>query len=162
MPSHVFMTERCIARLVNWGPFIDDNAFGQSGDFCRLFVSAPRDDGRVDEIEDRVESLRLRLRSSRDSRRRVPEEVRAEARRVREGRACIGRALQVDREHPRAQAGHADAMVPRRARAEEVRSRRDEARGADVLQQMRKSGMIRPARESTCQSGDHPWRAWKD
>jgi transposase-like protein len=37
------------------------------------------DDGRVDEIEDRVESLRLKLRSSRDSRRRVPEEVRAEA-----------------------------------------------------------------------------------
>jgi transposase-like protein len=33
----------------------------------------------VDEIEDRVESLRLKLRSSRDSRRRVPEEVRAEA-----------------------------------------------------------------------------------
>lgn len=37
------------------------------------------DDGCVDEIEDRVETLRLKLRSSRDSRRRVPEELRAEA-----------------------------------------------------------------------------------
>jgi transposase-like protein len=37
------------------------------------------DDGRVDEIEDRVESLRLKLRSRRDSRRRVSEDVRAEA-----------------------------------------------------------------------------------
>jgi len=37
------------------------------------------DDGFVDEIEDRVESLRLKLRSSRDSRRRIPEELRAEA-----------------------------------------------------------------------------------
>ena len=37
------------------------------------------DDGRVDEIEDRAESLRLKLRSSRDSRRRIPEELRAEA-----------------------------------------------------------------------------------
>ncbi|MGB8329021.1 MAG: hypothetical protein WCE62_02765 [Polyangiales bacterium] len=41
--------------------------------------AARSDDGLVDEIEDRVESLRLKLRSSRDSRRRVPEEVRAEA-----------------------------------------------------------------------------------
>jgi transposase-like protein len=37
------------------------------------------DDGRVEEIEDRAESLRLKLRSSRDSRRRIPEELRAEA-----------------------------------------------------------------------------------
>ena len=37
------------------------------------------DDGRVDEIEDRAELLRLKLRSSRDSRRRIPEELRAEA-----------------------------------------------------------------------------------
>ena len=37
------------------------------------------DDGCVDEIEDRVETLRLKLRSRRDSRRRVPEELRAEA-----------------------------------------------------------------------------------
>ena len=36
-------------------------------------------DGRVNEIEDRVESLRLKFESSRDSRRRVPEELRAEA-----------------------------------------------------------------------------------
>ena len=35
---------------------------------------AQSDDGRVDEIEDRVESLRLKLRSRPDSRRRVPEE----------------------------------------------------------------------------------------
>ena len=33
----------------------------------------------MDEIEDRAESLRLKLRSSRDSRRRIPEELRAEA-----------------------------------------------------------------------------------
>ena len=33
----------------------------------------------MDEIEDRVESLRLKLRSSRDSRRRIPEELGAEA-----------------------------------------------------------------------------------
>ena len=37
------------------------------------------DDGRVDEIEDGAQALRLKLRSSRDSRRRVPEELRAEA-----------------------------------------------------------------------------------
>jgi transposase-like protein len=33
----------------------------------------------VDEFENRAESLRLKLQSRRDSRRRVPEELRAEA-----------------------------------------------------------------------------------
>ena len=42
-------------------------------------IGSRSDDGRVDEIEDRAESLRLKLRSSRDSRRRIPEELRAEA-----------------------------------------------------------------------------------
>lgn len=37
------------------------------------------DDGRVDEIEGQSESLRLKLQRSRDSRRRVSEELRAEA-----------------------------------------------------------------------------------
>ena len=37
------------------------------------------DDGRVDEIEGQAESLRLKLQRSRDSRRRVSEELRAEA-----------------------------------------------------------------------------------
>ena len=42
-------------------------------------VESRSDDRRVDGIEDRAEWLRLKLRGSRDSRRRVPEELRAEA-----------------------------------------------------------------------------------
>lgn len=46
----------------------------------RLDGFEPRaDDGRMDESEDRAEALRLKLASRRDSRRRVPEELRAEA-----------------------------------------------------------------------------------
>jgi transposase-like protein len=42
-------------------------------------IESGSDDGRVDEIEDRAESLRLKLQGSRDSRRRISEELRAEA-----------------------------------------------------------------------------------
>jgi len=47
---------------------------------ARLDRSAARsDDGRMDESEDRAQALHLKLASRRDSRRRVPEELRAEA-----------------------------------------------------------------------------------
>jgi len=42
-------------------------------------IATRSDDGRMDESEDRAEALRLKLVSRRDSRRRVPEELRAEA-----------------------------------------------------------------------------------
>ena len=42
-------------------------------------LASRSDDGCMDESEDRAEALRLRLVSRRDSRRRVAEELRAEA-----------------------------------------------------------------------------------
>ena len=53
------------------------------------------------ESEDRAEALRLKLASSRDSRKRVPEELRAEAVAFAKAEHASGAALQVDREGAR-------------------------------------------------------------
>ncbi len=67
------------------------------------------DDGGMDETHDRAEAVRLKLASRRDSRRRVPEGLRAEA--VAFAKA-ERKALQVDRVGTRRERGDVDAVVP--------------------------------------------------
>ena len=68
---------------------------------ARLDGFEPRSgDGRVHEIEERLEAMRVRFQSSRGSCRSVPQDGRG----ARGSRAWIRRTLQGDRERPRVQA----------------------------------------------------------